>query len=241
MALPALSPAASLAFSHILTGGGRNGRVKHTLPIGVQLADHDIRRMTDGGTTHTGDVATQETHSGLLQFTIALLWYSELLVYLGYHRFKRRKLNHRIGNLSSPQGRDSLIQTTIPLFAHHLTPPFSQARSERRQRRLHSHLYGLEGTECEISKELRRRARAEIDDRFIHIREEPVAVNVFENFVEAIFTAALEGVADEGWRPSEEDAAKTFFRGDGAPGGDIGGVDLGIDLSTAFDLRSSSA
>ena len=46
----------------------------------------------------------------------------------------------------------------------------------------------------------------------------------------------MEGVADEGGGPAEEDAAETFFGEDGTPGGDVGCVDFGVDLAAAFYL-----
>ena len=59
---------------------------------------------------------------------------------------------------------------------------------------------------------------------------------MFENFVEAVFTAALETVSYEGRGPTEEDAAEAFSGVDGSPGGKVGRVDFGINLSAAFHL-----
>lgn len=58
---------------------------------------------------------------------------------------------------------------------------------------------------------------------------------MLEVLVETVFPGALEGVAQEGGRPAEEDAAEAFFGEDGAPCGDVGCVDLGVDLTTALD------
>jgi len=62
------------------------------------------------------------------------------------------------------------------------------------------------------------------------------AVIVLEDLVEAVLARALEGVADEGRRPAEEDAAKAFFGVDCSPGGGVGGVEFRIDLAAAFYL-----
>lgn len=105
---------------------------------------------------------------------------------------------------------------------------------KRRQCRLHAHLDGLHRTEGHISEEFGRGTGAKEDDGAVRIREELVSVEVFEVLVEAVFTGALEGVADKGWGPAEEDAAEAFFRYDGAPCGEVGGVDLGVDLTAAF-------
>ena len=105
---------------------------------------------------------------------------------------------------------------------------------KRRQRRLHAHLDGLHRTEGHISEEFGRGTGAKEDDGAVRIREELVSVEVFEVLVEAVFTCALEGVADEGGGPAEEDAAETFFGYDGAPGGEVGCVDFGVDLTATF-------
>lgn len=105
---------------------------------------------------------------------------------------------------------------------------------KRRQRRLHAHLDGLHRTEGHISEEFGRGTGTKEDNGAVRIREQLVSVEVFEVFVEAVFTGALEGVADEGGGPAEEDAAKAFFGYDGAPSGEVGGVDFGVDLTAAF-------
>ena len=46
----------------------------------------------------------------------------------------------------------------------------------------------------------------------------------------------MEGVADEGGGPAEEDAAEAFGSVDAAPGAEVGGVDFGVDLAAAFYL-----
>ena len=59
---------------------------------------------------------------------------------------------------------------------------------------------------------------------------------MLEDFIETIFAGALEGVADEGGGPAEKDAAQAFFGVDGAPGLDVGFVEIGVDLAAAFYL-----
>jgi hypothetical protein len=71
------------------------------------------------------------------------------------------------------------------------------------------------------------------------IRCKPFAVQVLEDFVEAIFASALERVADESWGPAKEDAAQTFFRVDHFPGLRVGLVEGRIDLAATFYLVES--
>lgn len=45
----------------------------------------------------------------------------------------------------------------------------------------------------------------------------------------------MEGVADEGWGPASEYSTETFLLEDCSPGLDVGFVEVGIDLTAAFD------
>jgi hypothetical protein len=60
------------------------------------------------------------------------------------------------------------------------------------------------------------------------------AVPVLEHLIKTVFTGSLKRIPDKGGRPTEKDAPYTFFCEDGAPGGEVGFVDAGIDLAAAF-------
>ena len=146
MALPPLSPAVTISSAPSLPESlDRPGMKKLTLPISVQLADHNIRRMTDDRTSNARNISTQKRHPRLLQRIIGFLRLSHRSINIIDRRLKRRKLDHRIRNLPSPQRVQPLIQSPIPLLANHLPPPLPQRPRKRRQRRLHPHLYGLHG------------------------------------------------------------------------------------------------
>jgi hypothetical protein len=71
-------------------------------------------------------------------------------------------------------------------------------------------------------------------NRLVCIRKQLVPVIVLEDLVETVFASALEGVAYERGGPAEEYTAESFFLEDGGPGGEVGFVDVGVDLATAF-------
>lgn len=73
-----------------------------------------------------------------------------------------------------------------------------------------------------------------MQDGAVHIREKMVTIQVLEVFIETIFAGTLEGISNERRGPSEEDTAQTFFGVDGAPGGEVGAVDVRVNLATAF-------
>jgi hypothetical protein len=64
---------------------------------------------------------------------------------------------------------------------------------------LHANFDRFEGAEENVGDELCGSRGTEIDNCLGGVGEELFAVVVFEDFVGAVFTCALEGVADEGW------------------------------------------
>ena len=205
------------------------------MSVSVQLADHDIGRVTDDGTSDTGNIPTQETHPGLLQRVVALLWFSQRGVDVIDRRLKGGELHHCIWNLPAPERVETLVQPSDTLLRRHLAPSLPQRAGEWRNRRLHPYLDRLQRTQRDVREELRRRRRREVDDRFVGVGEHLVAVGVFEDLVEAIFARTLERVADEGGGPAKENAAETLCFVNRAPGADVGGVNFGVHLAAAFD------
>lgn len=99
---------------------------------------------------------------------------------------------------------------------------------------LHAHLDRLPRAEGDVGEELGRGGRAQVYDGFGGVGEYFLAVVVFEDFVEAIFSCALEAIADECGTPAEEDAAEAFFSEDFGPALKVGFVHFGVDLAAAF-------
>jgi len=136
--------------------------------------------------------------------------------------------------LTGPKWVQTLVQTTVALLSHDLAPALAQATGERRQRGLHADLDGLERTKEDIGDELSSRRSSQVHDGLVHSREQLLAVVVLEDLVRAVLARTLERVSDEGWRPTEENTANTLGARDLGPGLDVGAVDLGVDLTTAF-------
>lgn len=213
----------------------RKEEKKHTLAISIQLANHNISRMANNRTKDARNIAPQKAHPGLRQHPKALLRPAQRPIKPTNRLLKRRELGHRVRNLTSPQRRNALIETPQPLLSRNLPPALAQGARVGRQGSLHADLDSLEGAEGHVGEELGGGARAEEDERAVRVREELLAVEVLEVLVEAVFAGSLEGVAHEGGGPAEEDAAEAFFGEDGAPCGEVGGVDFGVDLAAAFD------
>jgi len=68
----------------------------------------------------------------------------------------------------------------------------------------------------------------------VRVGKQVVPVQVFEIFIEAIFAGTLEGVSNECRGPTEDDTAQALFGINCTPCGDVGFVDVSIDLATTF-------
>ena len=63
---------------------------------------------------------------------------------------------------------------------------------------------------------------------------------MLEVFIEAVFASTLHRVPDKGWAEASEDTTETFSPGNNAPGLEIAFVQLGVDLTAAFDKIEGS-
>lgn len=191
--------------------------------------------MTDDSTEDTSNVTTSKANPRLLHPTALLLRLAGHPIKLFDRLFERRKLGHGVGDLARPQRIQSLVQATHALFGHNLTPSLSQVLRIRRQGGLHPHLDCFPWTKGHIGEELRRGTGAQEHNRTVHVGKQVVPVQVFEVFIEPVLASALERITDERWGPSEKDAAQAFFGVNGAPGREIGRIDLGVNLTTTLD------
>lgn len=191
--------------------------------------------MTDNSAQDTGNVTTEEADTGLLQRVVALLRLAQELVDLLDGLLETGELGHRVGNLSTPERVQTLVQTRDALLGNNLTPSLTQSMSEGRQGGLHTDLDCLIRAECQIRNELGRGTGTQVDQGPVRAREQPVTVPVLENLIESILPSTLERVADECRGPTEEDSPDSFLCKDRAPCGHVGLVNARVDLTTALD------
>lgn len=92
-------------------------------------------------------------------------------------------------------------------------PPLKRPLCERRDGSLHSNLDRLPRTQQNIRKKFRAGRRRQVErcpvlmSRFL---ADDIGVFLLEEFIEAVFSGALEGVADEGGTPTGKIATETF-------------------------------
>lgn len=171
----------------------------------------------------------------MLKGVVALFRLSQGGVDIIDSRLERGEFHHGIRDLSPPKRLQAFVQAGGALLTRDLAPSFPHGGRIRRQGRLHADLDRLKRTQRHIGEELCRGGRAQVHDGFGSVGEQLVAIEVLEDFVEAVLAGALEGVADESGGPAEEDATEAFFAINGPPGREVGAVDVGVDLPAAFD------
>jgi hypothetical protein len=189
-------------------------------PIRIELRDHDICRVRDHSASNTRNVTAEEGHTGLLQPIVGGFRLTERGVDLVDCCLEGGELAHGVRDLAAPERIQSFIQSTPPSAPLYLSNPssgvkgdspsisfvrdnlrdaFSHRVCKRRQRGLHPYLDSLKRAQRNIREELRTGTRAQKYDRLAHAREHLLAIQVFEYFVEAVFSAALQAVPDERW------------------------------------------
>jgi hypothetical protein len=99
------------------------------------------------------------------------------------------------------------------LGARNLIPALQRPTRKRRDGSLHPNLDRLPRTQEHVGNKLCTRTRAQIQCRAVLVRRllaHDVCILFLEEFVEAVFPGALEGVADEGGGPAGEVSADSF-------------------------------
>lgn len=190
--------------------------------------------MADNGTENSSEITAQETDSSLHGPAVALLWLAQGLIDQVDRLLKGSELGHCVRDLPGPERVEALEQPAHTFLSHDLAPSIAEGMRVGRERRLHANLDRFVRAERDIREELGRSASTEEDQGAVAIGEQPLAIEVLEHLIKAVFPCSLERVTHEGRGPTEEDAAQAFLSVDLAPCGDVGGVDVGIDLTTTF-------
>lgn len=123
---------------------------------------------------------------------------------------------------------------SVALLLNDLAHTLSQRMCEWWQSCLHSHLDSLKRTERNIGKELRTGTGSQENHGLVGIWKVLVAIQVLEDLVETVLSTTLETVTDECRRPSEEYSTKSLSLVDALPSANVGLVEGGVDLTSAF-------
>ena len=83
------------------------------LPVGVELADHDIGRVRDDSAEDTGDVTTREGDAGLGALGVVLFRAWERGVDHFDDGLEGSELHHGVGDLTAPERIDTFVEAVI--------------------------------------------------------------------------------------------------------------------------------
>lgn len=194
--------------------------------------------MRHNRTQNTRQITRRERHTRLRGLAVLTLLTRHPVVNHLHNRLKRRKLHHRIRDLTSPKRIQTLVETCPAFFTGDGIDAVKGALVGVRHGALHAYFDCFKGTEGQIGEELGRGGRGEVQTCFVlgcGVRAGHVGVGLFEVFVPAVFEGALGGVAEERGGPTGEDAAEAFAAIDFAPGLEVGGVEFGVNLAAGFD------
>jgi hypothetical protein len=138
-----------------------------------------------------------------------------------------------------PHNKRSILPSNA-LRARNLIPPLKRPTRKRRNRRLHPNLDCLPRTQETIGNKLCARTGRQVKCRSVLVRRllaDNVGILFLEEFVKAVFSGALERVADEGGTPAGKVSADSFCAEDFGEGFCVGFVERGVDLAAAFYLN----
>ena len=79
-------------------------------PVRVELRHHDIRGMRNDGTCNTGDIASQERNSRLLEPVVGGFGLAKVLVDLVDGGLKGCEFAHRVRDLAAPEGIETFVE-----------------------------------------------------------------------------------------------------------------------------------
>ena len=194
--------------------------------------------MADNGAENTSKITTSERDSSLSTFAIIGLGTRETLVNHFNNCFEGGKFHHGVRDLTSPERIQSLVETCKSFLCSDGVDSVQSTGSEWRDGCLHANLDGFEWAESEISNEFSRSGGSQVDGCLVLgsvFRTDNVTIELLEILISSIFESSLGRVSKEGWGPSCVDTTETFGTSNLPPGLEVTGVQLGIDLTTAFD------
>lgn len=194
--------------------------------------------MGDNRAENTGEVTSREGDTGLSGLGVVGSAAGQTLVHHLDDRLKRGELHHGVGNLSSPQRVDALVEAGRALLGDNLSDAIKGALVRAGDGTLGAHLDGLKRAERNVGEEFSRRRGGQVQTRLVlggRIGTGNIGVRLFEVFIPTVLEGTLRRVTNQRGAPTGEDAAYALGAVDFAPGLDIALVQLRVDLTASFD------
>lgn len=132
----------------------------------------------------------------LLHLIVLMFWLTQKDPVYHFNRsFKRGKLHHGVGDLSTPKRDDTLVKSGKPFRCLELLEPFHGITRKRWVRSLYSDFEGFPRTQKDVCHEFGRCGSRKIDKASVLVCTlftHDVRILVLEILVKAVFSRALE-------------------------------------------------
>lgn len=194
--------------------------------------------MRNDGTKNTGQITTSEGHSGLGCLAVVTLLARQTVIDHLYNGFKGRKLHHCVGDLTTPERVEALVQTSPALLALDGVDTVKGACVRVGHTALHADLDSLKGTKGKIGQELGGGRGSKVEAGTVldgSLGADGIGVGLFEVLVPPILEGSLGRISKECGAPASEDAADALCAVYLTPGLEIARVQLGVDLTAGLD------
>jgi len=207
---------------------------------GVELGDHSVSRLGDQGAEDTGNVTRHEGDGELSTLGVFALGLGEDSSVEEFDSlFESDELHDGVGDLSSPEGSQTLEQTVGTFISSDLVQSGGEVSGESAGLRgLDSNLNGFPRAEEAISNDFSRSGSDSPTKSLVFngvFLTDDTGIDILEHFVETEFTQTLEGVSDKGGGETQSETSITFSGSDGGESVADIFVEARADLHSALD------
>ena len=206
----------------------------------VQVRDKGVGGVGDDGAEDAGNVASCEGHNQLLTLgTFSPGLGNDMFIESHHSLLKAGKLHHGVGDLPAPEGDQGLVEAIDALSSQDLWEGSSQGGGEGAHGGgLDPHLARLHGGEGNVSEELSRGGRCQVESGHVEVSvllSHGIAIDLLEDLIEAKLAETLGRITNGcGSPPKEKACSSSLLHGQLEPIAQVL-VLLLVNLQTALD------
>jgi len=206
----------------------------------VELGDHSISGLRDQSAEDTGNITRSEGNGELSGLRVLVLRLGEDVSVEHFDGlFEGDELHDSIGDLSSPEGSKTLIETIPTFVSSHLSKTFIEGGGESTSGgSLDSDLDGFPRAEETISNDFSGSGGKCPTDTLVFngvFGSNNTSIDILEDFIETEFTKTLKGISDQSGSETKGKTSISFSGLDGSESISHGLVLAGVNLHSALD------
>merc|ERR1719347_998909 len=176
----------------------------------VEIGDESVGRVGDDSAEDTSDVSSSECDDQLLRLGALSARLGDHVLVDGLHgSLEAGKLHHGVGDLSSPQRNQRLVETIDTFLLQNSGESSSQSCGEGSNRRsLNSDLARFHWRQSNVSKELSRSRGSQVQRSSVQegvLLSNHVRVDLLKDLIESKLAETLGRVANGSGSPAQEE------------------------------------